>query len=427
VLRFVNQHYAPDVASTGQHLTDLAEYLAARGVPVEVVTARGHYVGGLVEAPARETRGGVHVRRLVTGGFGRRSRVGRILDYALFYLQVLWMTCVGPAPAATVFLTTPPLLGVIGWLGRRLRGRRYGIWSMDLHPDAEIAAGMLNPSGLVGRLLVWLNNRGYRAADCIVDLGPYMRGRILQKGVDPNRVRTVPVWGPAPENPTPARHGDIRAQFGIGNRWLVMYSGNAGIVHDFRDVLEAMRLLQDDEGVYFLFIGGGPRRPEIEDYIRMHGLRNVSYQAYLPREQVADALASADVHLITLRAAFAGISVPGKLYGIMEAGRPALFVGPQACETAETIRTAGCGMVVDPGEGMAAERVVAAIEAWRANSAAARDAGSRGRTAYVARFQRDPNCGAFGRALASVWPDVVPPGVIPVAPAAGTPEMSSVA
>jgi colanic acid biosynthesis glycosyl transferase WcaI len=84
LLRFVNQHYAPDVASTGQHLTDLAEYLAAAGVPVEVVTGRAHYAGGMLDAPAREMRQGVRVRRFRTAGLGRRSRLGRIADYAVF-------------------------------------------------------------------------------------------------------------------------------------------------------------------------------------------------------------------------------------------------------------------------------------------------------------------------------------------------------
>ena len=37
-LLLVNQHYYPDVASTGQHLTDLAEYLAQEGYLVEVLT-----------------------------------------------------------------------------------------------------------------------------------------------------------------------------------------------------------------------------------------------------------------------------------------------------------------------------------------------------------------------------------------------------
>ena len=96
----------------------------------------------------------------------------------------------------------------------------------------------------------------------------------------------------------------------------------------------------------------------------------------------------ADVHLITLRADFAGISVPGKLYGIMGAARPALFVGPVACETADTIRDAQCGVIIDPADGPPAERIVSAIHAWRDDPAAARAAGARGRDAYVARYQR---------------------------------------
>src|SRR5256885_12459805 len=52
-LLLVNQHYYPDVASTGQHLTDLAEYLAQEGYLVEVLTGRVRYVAGRMEAPAR--------------------------------------------------------------------------------------------------------------------------------------------------------------------------------------------------------------------------------------------------------------------------------------------------------------------------------------------------------------------------------------
>ena len=40
-LLFVNQHYWPDVASTGQHLADLAEHLAAAGHEVSVLASRG--------------------------------------------------------------------------------------------------------------------------------------------------------------------------------------------------------------------------------------------------------------------------------------------------------------------------------------------------------------------------------------------------
>ena len=57
-----------------------------------------------------------------------------------------------------------------------------------------------------------------------------------------------------------------------------------------------------------------------------------------------------------------GIVVPGKLYGVMAAGRPAIFVGPEHCETADTIRDAGCGITIAPGD---ADGLVAALSAPR--------------------------------------------------------------
>jgi colanic acid biosynthesis glycosyl transferase WcaI len=408
LLRFVNQHYAPDVASTGQHLTDLAEYLSAGGVPVEVITGRAHYAGGVLDAPAREVRAGVRVRRYRTAGLGRGSRAGRIFDYAMFYGQVAWASWMGDAVDGTVYLTTPPLLGVIGWIGKVTRGRRYGIWSMDLHPDAEVAAGMLRRGSVLSRVLNWLNDRGYRHADFIVDLGPYMRQRILSKGVAADRLTTVPVWGAAPEAVTgTVTTGEaLHTRLGLEASTVVMYSGNAGVVHEFAPILEAMRLMRDERDVHFVFAGGGPRRAEIEAYARDHALRNFSYIDYVPREALAGLLAAADVHLISLRSAFAGISVPGKLYGIMAAGRPALFVGPAACETADTIRSADCGEIVDPAIGDAASRVTAAIRGWRANPDAARAAGARGLAAYMARYQPGPNCAAFARVIEQAWPSL---------------------
>jgi glycosyltransferase involved in cell wall biosynthesis len=366
-------------------------------------------------------RAGVRVRRFRIAGFGRGSRIGRILDYALFYVRVAWVTVLGDRSTPTVFLTTPPLLGTIGWVARTLRGRRYAIWSMDLHPDAEIAAGMIHSHGAIARSLVWLNDRSYRNADAVIDLGPYMRRRILARGVEPERLHTVPVWGhEAVDQASPAagRVGgpadsgasalSLREQWGLVGKYVVMYAGNAGIVHDFRDVLEAMRLRRDDPTLFFLFVGGGPRRAAIEAFAKEHDLRNFAYRDYVSRDEVSVALLMADIHLITLLPAFAGISVPGKLYGIMAASRPALFVGPSACETADTIRDASCGVVIDPAEGPAAGRIVEAIRAWRDDPAAARSAGARGRITYLSRFQRDTNCRAFATVLSRTWPNVIP-------------------
>jgi colanic acid biosynthesis glycosyl transferase WcaI len=224
-------------------------------------------------------------------------------------------------------------------------------------------------------------------------------------------LHTVSVWGPEVQSmPATEAHAAapqasrLRTRLGLGGACVVMYSGNAGIVHEFGPILEAMRRLNEDAGVYFLFVGGGPRRSEIEAFARTHVLRNFSYQPYVPLADLADALATGDIHLITLRAPFAGISVPGKLYGIMGAARPALFVGPPQCETADAIGDAACGVVVDATDTAAADQIVSAIRAWRDDPSVARAAGARGHAAYADRFQQDPNCRAFARVLAAEWP-----------------------
>jgi glycosyltransferase involved in cell wall biosynthesis len=401
---FVNQHYWPDVASTGQHLTDLAEYLAARGLHVAVLTSRVHYTAGRVEAPERETRNGVAIRRLKGTAFGRGRTLGRLADYASFYVRVLGILLGSGRYDGVVFLTTPPLLSFIGRISRLLRSQPYGIWSMDLHPDAEIASGMLRASSPLSRFLIWANNVGYRGADFVVDLGAYMRRRLAEKGVAPERSRTVHVWSDREEIEALPKEGNVLVdELGLRGKFVVMYSGNAGLVHDFNDILEAMRRLRNDPRIYFLFVGGGPRRREIDSFAREHRLTNFAYRDYFPREQLRHSLGVADVHLISLREPFVGIAVPGKLYGIMASARPALFVGPERCESADTIREFECGAVIDPSTGDGADRIVDLLERWSRAPERLGKMGARGRAAFLDHFEREVNCAEWARVIDETW------------------------
>ena len=403
-LLLVNQHYYPDVASTGQHLTDLAEHLAGEGYAVEVLTGRGKYVAGKMDAPAREVRNGVTIRRLRTTAFGRSSHIGRVVDYLSFYVKVLVALLFGPRRDGVLFLTTPPLLAFLGAIARVVRGQHYGVWSMDLHPDAEVASGMLGSGSVTARLLEWMNATGYRYADFVVDLGPYMKQRIVAKGVDAARTHTVHVWSAKDEIvPTPREANPLIDELGLRDKFVVMYSGNAGIVHEFGPICEAMRLLKEDPRIYFLFVGDGPRRAEIEGFAKENDIRNFQYRGYFGREQLKYSLSVADVHLISLRAPFVGISVPGKLYGIMASARPALFVGPAACESAETILEARCGSVVDPAERGAGKRLAELLCAWSSGSADVAAIGAEGRASFERTFERGVNCDAFAHLISRQW------------------------
>ena len=399
---FVNQHYAPDFASTGQHLTDLAEYLAADGFDVRVLCGQSRYLRGTLGAPRHERRNGVEVFRVPMTAFGRGRVLGRLADYATFYAQALRHVLRRRPVDLVVTLTTPPLLHAAAALGRRLRGQRYGIWSMDLHPDAEEAVGMLDPRSPLARALHALNDRGYRGADFVVDLGPFMKRRLAAKGVRPERLFTIPVWNRADEvAPVAKADNPLAHELGLEDRLVVMYSGNAGLAHRFDEVLEVMRRLKNRDDLFFLFVGSGPRRAEIEAFARLHGLRHFRYLDYFDREQLRFSLPLGDVHLVTLRDAMAGIAAPGKVYGIMAAGRPVVFVGPAASEPAATVAEAGAGFVFDttaPGDAPA-DALEAALLALAADPAARAAMGARGRAAFLARYERDVACAQWSALL----------------------------
>ncbi len=391
---FINQHYWPDFASTAQHLTDLAEYLVEHGFDVHVLCSRGHYLSGSMDVPAEEIHNGVHIYRVRATAFGRDTILGRLADYASFYSSTLARVLTGRAYDYLVTLTTPPLLPLAGAIVKVLRGQRYGIWSMDLHPDAEVAAGMFQEEGPAAQLLHALNNAGYRGADFVVDLGTHMKRRLRRKGVAGERLRTIPVWNRKDEI-SPIAHEDnpLRGELCLDGKFVVMYSGNAGRAHRFEEVLAVMKRLDGHPDIEFVFVGEGPQKERIESFAETNDLSNFRYLPYFPREDLQYSLPMADVHLMTLREEMAGIAVPGKLYGIMAAGRPALMVGPEASEPGETIQITGAGCVVDPSRNADPEQTLYdTVLRFYSDGDERRRLGENGREAFLETFEREVCC-----------------------------------
>ena len=350
-LLFVNQYYWPDHASTAQHLTDLVEALAAEGHECHVLCAQGRYHNDAPRPPASEVHNGVQIHRVPATSLGRKNTLFRMTDYLSFYARGICVGLTLPRFDLIVTLTTPPIIGLIGTLLRRLKGSRHVYWSMDLHPDASLALGEMSRSNPIVAWLAWLSDFVYRQADKVVVLGPYMADRITSKGVRPERVATIPVWSRQDEIfPLPRAGHPFAPVLGLAGKFVAMYSGNLGLAHSTSEFLDAARRLRDREDIVFLFVGDGPRLAEVRAAQAAEGLNNIRFLDYFPRDQLHASLSLADVHLISMRSEMTGIVVPGKLYGVMAAAPPGVFVGPAHCETADTIRQADCGLTVRLGD-----------------------------------------------------------------------------
>jgi glycosyltransferase involved in cell wall biosynthesis len=403
----INQVFYPDVAATAQHADDLAQHLVRHGHEVHVIAGRALYGQKGASLPARETHEGVRIHRVGRSLFGKSSTIGRAVDFALFYLAATVKAFRLPRADVAVCLTTPPFIALLGWLVRATRGSRFVYWVMDLYPDAPVVTGMFKPRSPVTRVLERINRFCLRRADASVVLGRCMEELVRAKVGDANgasasraRIERIGVWSDAAEvAPLPRQDNPFRRDWSLGDAFVVMYSGNFGLLHDVDTMLQAALRLRDDERVRFVFSGGGKKKDSVERFVREHELENVTLSPYQPREKLDALLSCADAHLATLTPGAEGVVVPCKLFGIMAAGRPTLFVGSAKSELARVLDEHDAGVVIEPGD---VDGLVAAITGLADDRARAERMGSAARRALADAYSRESACERWRAVLESV-------------------------
>ena len=122
----------------------------------------------------------------------------------------------------------------------------------------------------------------------------------------------------------------------------------------------------------------------------------------MERKRLGETLTAADVHLISLRPTVAGLLVPSKIYGILAAGRPTIYVGPEASEVASLLREGGCGSIVRNGD---VDGLVAAVSAYDSDHERRDREGRNARTLLERRFALRNSVQAFRAILERIAGD----------------------
>lgn len=349
-LWFINRFFYPDLPATAQILTELAEDLVAQGAHVTVVTGRVVYLGGEASLPGKDFYKGIEIRRVWSTSFGRRSALGRLVDYVSFNLSALVVSLYAKREDCLVVLTDPPLLSVLAAAVRAVKGCRTVCWLQDVFPDIAVRAGVLR-RGVIARMVERLGIWSLRRMDRVVVLGRCMERRLVALGVPRERLAQIPNWADGTLiRPLERADNPFLGDAKLRDRFVVMYSGNLGVVHEVDTLVGMIRETCFLEGVCFCFVGDGYFKQRLAALARHEQWKHVILLPYQAKERLRYSLAAGDVHLVTLKANMAGLSVPSKIYGIMAAGRPVIFIGPPDSEVAHLVWEAGCGFVIVPGD-----------------------------------------------------------------------------
>lgn len=335
---FINQFFWPDSSATSQQLTDLVISLAARGEEIEVLCGDS---GGYAAAAGTEAPNAL-VHRVKAAPF-KRGTLGRVFSYLSFYASAFARGLTLRKPDVVVSMTTPPLISLLGTCIQILRGSRHYIWEQDVYPDIAVDLKHIREGSLLHRITGALADWSRRRADGVIVLGECMRDRLIRRGVAPERISVAEHWANSASITPMPRPGDP-------NELVVLYSGNLGLAHDLDTILGTLKALRDDTRFRFLFVGTGGRRQALTDFVEANQIRSVEMRPFVARDKLSEGLAAGDIGLVTQQDSACGSVVPSKVYGILAAGRPLLFIGPASAQPARIIRRHGCGWHFECGD-----------------------------------------------------------------------------
>ena len=385
----VGLNYAPEPVGIGPYSAGLAEELAARGHDITAIVGKPYYPQWRSD-PAyaggwkRSTENGVQVVRCphyvprAPTGF---KRVLHLASYALSSVVPLLGAVVHRSAARPelVVAVAPALFSVVpAWLFARACGAKLWLHLQDFEVEAALATGLL---GRGARLALWLEARLLRLADRVSTISPQMAARLVAKGVAPERVLEVRNWSDARFSANPAESLRLRAEWALGQRKVLLYSGNIARKQGIEILIEAARLLARRGDLVFVICGEGPNRAHLAELAE--GLGNVELHDLQPAEGMGALLGLAALHLLPQIASAADLVLPSKLTNMLASGRPVIATTAPGTGLAAEIE--GCGLVTPPGDAAA---LAAAIEALADDPARCAALGKVARTRAVERWDK---------------------------------------
>ena len=180
--------------------------------------------------------------------------------------------------------------------------------------------GLVTRAPLTGKLIHALEKGGLKLPDLIIqDTAEYADWLVREFGLPPDRIRLVPTGADSARfYPRPAPDpGD--------GLFRVLYTGTFIPNHGVPAMIRAAEKLKADASIRFIFIGEGPDKADAVSFAQANGLRNVSFEGWLPGEELPARLAAADLCLGAFGTTPQSLmTVQNKIYEGLAMGKPVL-------------------------------------------------------------------------------------------------------
>ena len=363
-------YYAPDVASTGQILQDLAEGMKDE-FDITVICTVPSYTG-MINPEYREKKyykeqlNGVTIVRVPVPEFKKSSKKSRIKNLLCYYLNARKATMMAGPQDYIFAISQPPIMGgMLGVYGKYKLNAKLIYNIQDFNPEQTMAVGYIKIS-LITKVMMALDKRTCRKSDLVITVGRdlietlklrFAKETIPDHTMINNWIDDKEVY---PLSSSDLGVIEFKNKYNLEDKFIIMYSGNIGLYYDLENLIKVIGRFKDAKttdgrDVTFAFVGAGSVLDKLVEYKNAHELDNVVFIPYQDKDKLIYSLNAADIHWCVNAKGIKGVSCPSKFYGIAGVGKPVLGVLEKDSEVEMLINEIGCGRVSEPGDYKAVE------------------------------------------------------------------------
>ena len=348
---YFHQHFSTPKGSAGIRSYAMAQSLIRNGHQVTMVCGSfGAGQTGLSQPFEKGMRrgdvDGIEVIEFELSYSNSLSFLQRILIFLSFAFKSIKVALFEKYDV--LFATTTPLTaGIPGIFAKWFRRKPFVFEVRDLWPELPKAMGVIkNP--VVLWLMSVLEWTSYHSADRLVGLSPGIVEGIVKRGIDPEKVASIPNGCDLDIFATD--HQSWLPEQVSGNDLMAIFTGTHGLANGLDAVIDAAVELQKRgrNDIKLVLVGDGMQKKPLIASAQQLELTNVVFHEPVNKNKLAALMASADIGLQILAnipAFYYGTS-PNKFFDYIAAGLPVLNNYPGWL--ADSITDRKCGFAVPP-------------------------------------------------------------------------------
>lgn len=238
----------------------------------------------------------------------------------------------------------PTEIGIIAKVLKKRYGAKFYLMLCEYIWQDSVSLYFFKESGLICRYYKWLEKITVDSADYI---GSPSQGNIdfTLKYYPWAKEKNIHVLhysqSPIVLNPY---NVDIRAKYGLSDKFIAIYGGNVSIAQKIENVLALAEACIEYQDIVFLLLGRGQEIELIKEKAKIKGLVNIIFMDFIPKEDYNNLLSVCNVGLVSLNEKLAIPNIPSKTLSYFNLSIPVVASIDRNTDYGQYLETARAGL-----------------------------------------------------------------------------------